>query len=70
MDGAETVKAVRERDKDVNITLVTGYADDVVAQQAMENGANNLLLKPLRLKRLIEVLDKPNVSLHTNANDR
>ena len=56
MDGIETLKKIREIDKDVVIIMVTGVKDDDVMKKAMELGANDYITKPLSLEYLDKVV--------------
>ena len=50
------IKTIREKDRKIPIVAMTGYGQEV-AQEAIEAGANDILLKPfdmLELKRMIE----------------
>ncbi len=53
--GIDLIKAIREKDTTTPIIAMTGYGQEV-AQEAMEAGANDVLLKPfdiLKLKKMI-----------------
>jgi DNA-binding response OmpR family regulator len=56
MDGIETLKKIREIDKDAVIIMVTGVKDDDVMKKAMELGANDYITKPLSLEYLDKVV--------------
>lgn len=56
MDGIETLKKIREIDKDVVIIMVTGVKDDDVMKKAYELGANDYITKPLSLEYLDKVV--------------
>ncbi len=54
--GVDLIKTIREKDTTTPIIAMTGYGQEV-AQEAMEAGANDVLLKPfdiLQLKKMIE----------------
>ncbi len=53
-NGVEVLKSVRETDKSTPFFLMTGYYKDEVFNQATENGANEVLEKPLNLQDLKE----------------
>jgi len=56
MDGIETLKAIREFDKDAAIIMVTGVKDDDIVKQALDFGANDYITKPLSLEYLEKVV--------------
>ena len=56
MDGIETLKKIREFDKDVTIIMVTGVKDDETMAKAKELGANDYITKPLSLEYLEKVV--------------
>jgi CheY-like chemotaxis protein len=60
MDGIETVKAIRETDPDTFILLISGEAESREIEQAMENGANKFLAKPLDYDKLIDIVQNVN----------
>ena len=56
MDGIETLKKIREIDKDVAIIMVTGVKDEDVVKKAKELGADDYITKPLSLEYLEKVV--------------
>ncbi len=56
MNGIETLKKIREIDKEVAVIMVTGVKDDDVAKEALEAGANDYITKPLSLEYLDKVV--------------
>jgi EAL domain-containing protein (putative c-di-GMP-specific phosphodiesterase class I)/CheY-like chemotaxis protein len=58
MTGLEFMRAVRARDLDIPIVLVTGFLDINSAMQAIEYGAFRYLLKPIESDVLVQVLEK------------
>lgn len=56
MDGIETLKRIKEIDKDVSVIMVTGVKDDDVAKKARELGADDYITKPLSLDYLDKVV--------------
>jgi EAL domain-containing protein (putative c-di-GMP-specific phosphodiesterase class I) len=58
MTGLELLRAVRERDLDIPVVLLTGSPDVATAAAAIEYGAFQYLIKPLTDDRLQEVLDR------------
>lgn len=66
MNGVELLRAVRRRDEDVPVILVTGEPDVRTAIQAVEYGALRYLLKPVSKETLLEVVGTA-VRLHELA---
>lgn len=56
MDGIETLKRIKEIDKDVSVIMVTGVKDEDVAKKAKELGADDYITKPLSLEYLDKVV--------------
>lgn len=56
--GLDILRAVRARDKDVPVILMTGGPELETARLAVEWGAQSYLIKPLSLPQLKEVLDR------------
>ena len=63
MDGIETLKKIREFDKDSAIIMVTGVKDDDIVKEAMDLGANDYITKPLSLDYLDKVVLSKFISL-------
>lgn len=57
MTGHEVLDALRARDTDLPVVLLSGHADVPVAVAAMRTGAHDFLEKPYRAEHLVEVLD-------------
>lgn len=57
MTGHEVLHALRLRDPDLPVVLLSGHADVPVAVAAMRTGAHDFLEKPYRAEHLVEVLD-------------
>lgn len=55
MDGLELLRAVRARDLDVPVILVTGADSEEAATRAVENGALYYLVKPVPTPTLLQV---------------
>jgi two-component system, response regulator, stage 0 sporulation protein F len=56
MDGIETLKRIKEIDKDVSVIMVTGVKDEDVEKKARELGADDYITKPLSLEYLDKVV--------------
>jgi two-component system chemotaxis response regulator CheY len=57
-DGIEAVKQIMAYDKNAKIVMITSHGEQEKVIRAIQSGASNYLLKPLKLDRLKEVLDK------------
>ena len=58
MDGIALIQMVNERWPDVQIVILTGYASFDYARKALQCGAADYLLKPIRYADLCSVLEK------------
>ncbi len=56
MDGIETLKKIREIDKECAIIMVTGVKDEDTMKRAKELGADDYITKPLSLEYLDKVV--------------
>jgi len=57
-DGIEAVKKIISFDKNAKIVMITSHGEQEKVIQAIQSGASNYLLKPLKEDKLIEVIDK------------
>ena len=55
MDGVELLRLIRERDKDVPVLMMSGYADPGTGKEIRELGAFDFLVKPFKPGDLIEL---------------
>jgi two-component system C4-dicarboxylate transport response regulator DctD len=56
MDGLELLRAVRERDPELPVILITGHGDVPLAVEAMRAGAYDFVQKPFDPKRLTDTV--------------
>jgi len=56
MNGIETVKEIRKSDKNLSIIAQTAYATEDELKAALQAGYNDYLIKPLSLKKVLEVI--------------
>jgi len=56
MDGLELFRALRERDADLPVILITGHGDIDMAVRAMQEGAYDFLAKPYSGARLLNAV--------------
>lgn len=68
--GLEILRAVRSRDTDVPVILMTGGPELETARLAVEWGAQSYLIKPLSLPQLKEVLEKHVGAYHLTRRQR
>ena len=66
MDGIETLKKIREIDKECAIIMVTGVKDDETMDKAKELGADDYITKPLSLEYLEKVVLLKFINLKIN----
>ncbi|MDO8535408.1 MAG: response regulator [Candidatus Omnitrophota bacterium] len=64
MDGIETLKKIREIDKECAIIMVTGVKDEDMMKIAKELGADDYITKPLSLEYLDKVVLLKVMNLH------
>ncbi|MCD6359035.1 MAG: response regulator [Dehalococcoidia bacterium] len=57
MSGVEVFRAVKERDKDAVVVVVTGYADTPIAIEALSMGPMILIRKPFKVDDVVNILD-------------
>jgi two-component system NtrC family response regulator len=58
MDGMALLRAVRERDDQVPIILLTAHGEIEMAVEAMQAGANDFLTKPFERQRLADKIER------------
>lgn len=56
LNGLEAIREIRRRDGRVKIIIISGYGQFEYAQQAMELGVSNYLLKPVDYRTLRDIL--------------
>ena len=56
MDGIETLKQIREVDKEVGVVMITAVEDEETGKKCVEFGAYDYVIKPLSLDYLETVL--------------
>ena len=58
IDGIETLRRIREVDKDIKVVMVTGSEDKDAMNQTKELGAYDYIHKPLKMSELENVVLK------------
>ena len=56
MDGIETLKRIKEFNKEIKVIMVTGRDDEETMRQTQEMGAYGYIHKPLKLDELEKVV--------------
>lgn len=64
MDGMEVLTRLRERDKDIQIIVITGYATVETAIEAMKQGAYDFIPKPFEPDQLRIVVNRAWEKIH------
>jgi len=57
-DGIDAVKGILEYDPDAKIIMVTSHGEQDKVIKAIKAGAKNYILKPLKVDKLEEVINK------------
>ncbi len=58
MSGLDLLREIRTRHAGTQVVMITGYGSVEVAVEAMQNGAQDLLVKPFGMTRLGELLER------------
>lgn len=58
MNGLEFLQEVRKRNQKVRFLILSAYSDFEYAREALRNGANDYELKPVRVERLIQMVEE------------
>ena len=67
LSGIDVFKAVKAKDKESVIAIITGYGDDPIALEAMSLGPLLLIRKPFRQNDILEVLKMATKRTTTNT---
>ena len=79
MDGIETLKQIRAKDKEVSIIMISGHSNIDTAVQAIKLGAYDFLEKPLSLDKVLilikralekQKLEKENIALKNSISEQ
>ena len=57
-DGIEAVRRITQYDYKAKIIMVTSHGEQDKVIRAIQNGASNYILKPIKYEKLEEVVDK------------
>lgn len=57
MSGVDVLRAVKEKDEEAVVVIITGYGDDPIALEALSMGPIFLIRKPFKVADVIHVLD-------------
>jgi len=58
MNGIEVLEKVREKDKDLAVVVLTGYASVETAVASLKSGVSDYIEKPIDQRKLVETLKK------------
>ncbi len=58
MDGMELLEAVKARDKQAVVIVITGYGTIESAVKAITNGAYDFITKPIKMEELEVIIDR------------
>lgn len=67
MDGAATTKAIRERNPDIQVVVLTSFPEEDLVTKALQAGAISYLLKNVSAGELSEAIRKANAGRSTLA---
>lgn len=70
MNGAETLGAIRLRDYDCPVVIITGYPDSALVAQLLKTGPTPMLLKPFTQRDLylaVQRFARPEIRPHVNG---
>ena len=56
INGLEAFRLIREMDPGAPVILMTGYSDEDLVQLAINEGANCVLHKPIRIDKMIDTI--------------
>ena len=58
MDGIQLLEAIRKRDKDVSVIVLTGFGSIESAVQAIKRGAYDYITKPLKFEEIEVIVER------------
>ncbi|WP_461205139.1 response regulator transcription factor [Clostridium sp. DL1XJH146] len=70
MDGIELTRRIKELDMNIKVILLSGYDDFAYAQQAIKLGAEEYLLKPVRINLIKEAVNRAKIKLDEERNSK
>ncbi|WP_051531525.1 response regulator transcription factor [Clostridiisalibacter paucivorans] len=68
MDGLEAARIIKEKYPDKKIIILTAYDDFSLAQKAIRIDVDDYVLKPIRGKKIIELLQKYYIDIENQSN--
>jgi CheY-like chemotaxis protein len=60
MNGVESFLEIKKFKPDARVVMMTGFSVEQLLEQAVENGAWDVLRKPVDMKRILDILEKMN----------
>lgn len=58
LDGVQTIKKIREKNRKVPVIIITAYSSEKRINEVIENGANDVFLKPLTMNKLESIISR------------
>jgi len=58
MNGIESLKAIRLKDKKAKVIMVTSHGEERLVMEAITNGAKGYILKPITIENIKQAIDK------------
>jgi len=67
VDGHAVVRHAKRLQSETLLIMMTGYCDERNKQQALNNGADYFLCKPIDMEELLQKLPTPGVSVNSSS---
>jgi len=58
MDGVETYKRIKKIRPEAIVIMMTAYAVEELVQEALQEGANEIIYKPLDIENIVDLIEK------------
>ena len=58
LGGLEVLEAIKQKDKNIEVIMLTGHGCTISGIEGMEHGAFDYLMKPVNLSTLLEKIDQ------------
>ena len=60
MDGVETYKKIKKIRSDAVVMMMTAYSVDDLVQEAIQEGANGIIYKPMDINKVVGIIEEVN----------